>query len=185
MRGYSPWGNPGVPTLATLIPRRTLCVCRARTCLCSSSMSKGSQQEVGSEGREDSPAPRVLQPLPMPCPPSQLGRTTHCKSCGSELPPQRLSNTAAPQGLLAAGGRGKAGTDCQKSPDPKGPRRTLLTPGLHSLIPSLNLHLPPMASNFMQPLPCLVFHHYVWGPVSDDGGDEYRSSQQWLWSSAR
>lgn len=57
MRLSSPWGKQASQCLPTHIPSRTLCVCRARTCLCSSSMSKGSQQEVGSEGREDGAVP--------------------------------------------------------------------------------------------------------------------------------
>ena len=165
MRRYSPWGKQASQCLPTHIPSRTLCVCRARTCLCSSSMSKGSQQEVGSEGREDSAGPSPAQALPKPRSPSQLGRAaSHCKSCGSKLPPQRLSSAAAPPGPPAAvRGGGKGGMDCQRLPDPKGPRRTLLISGLLCPIPSPTLSHHPVASNFIQsPTTALCSALYVW-----------------------
>lgn len=96
----------------------------------------------------------VLQPPSKPQPPSQLGRTTtHCKSCGLKLPPQRLSSTAAPPGLPAAGDRGKGGTNCQRLPDPKGPRRPLLIPGFTVSFLPLTLIHHPVARSFIQSPP--------------------------------
>lgn len=55
------------------VPKRTLCACRARTCLCSSSMSSGSQQEVGSEGRGHTSLQNSVLVKAGPPPPKQGG----------------------------------------------------------------------------------------------------------------